>query len=135
MDADLAGTDGVAGTSHSAVMMGRADTMYRGRMARRRMGRYRSYPQKDHRAVHGQARWNGIQRSRTSCHLLRSLLLLLTQSLLQVGDLPTRFHYAPVMPDNFGLAAEEILLATDAELNDYAGLRRLAAYRKGKKKR
>ena len=46
------------------------------------------------------------------------------------GGIPTRFKYAPVLPDNFGLTPVEILLADDAELNEYIGLRRLAPYRK-----
>ncbi|KAH7101091.1 KRI1-like family-domain-containing protein [Auriculariales sp. MPI-PUGE-AT-0066] len=47
-----------------------------------------------------------------------------------VGDLPTRFHYATVLPDSHGLSSEDIFLATDAELNSYAGIKRYAAYRK-----
>ncbi|EIN06607.1 Krr1-domain-containing protein [Punctularia strigosozonata HHB-11173 SS5] len=46
-----------------------------------------------------------------------------------VGDLPTRFKYTPVQPDNFGLTPAEILLATDAELNSYVGLKKFAPYR------
>lgn len=46
------------------------------------------------------------------------------------GGLPTRFKYTPVLPDSFGLTPAEILLADDAELNEYVGLRRLAPYRR-----
>jgi protein KRI1 len=47
----------------------------------------------------------------------------------QVGDLPTRFKYTPVDSDTFGLTPAEILMATDAELNSYIGLKRYAPYR------
>jgi protein KRI1 len=49
--------------------------------------------------------------------------------------MPTRFHYAPVIADTFGLSAEEILLATDAELNNFTSVKKYAPYRnKGKKR-
>ncbi|GAA5994929.1 KRI1 family protein [Rhodotorula paludigena] len=47
----------------------------------------------------------------------------------QVGDLKTRFRYAKVAPSSFNLTAEEILLATDAELNAFMSLKKLAPYR------
>ncbi|KAI9013392.1 KRI1-like family C-terminal-domain-containing protein [Phycomyces nitens] len=46
-----------------------------------------------------------------------------------IGDLPTRFKYTHTEPEDFGLTAEEILLADDAELNKYVGLKALAPYR------
>ncbi|EUC62503.1 Kri1 family protein, partial [Rhizoctonia solani AG-3 Rhs1AP] len=49
-----------------------------------------------------------------------------------VGDMPTHFRYARVDPSTYGLTPVEILNATDAELNTYMGLKRLAAYRKDK---
>lgn len=50
-----------------------------------------------------------------------------------VGDMPTRFKYTPVLPQAYGLSAEELLLADDKDLNEYVGLRRVAApYRKDK---
>jgi protein KRI1 len=51
-----------------------------------------------------------------------------------VGDLPTRFKYAPVAADTFGLSPAEILRAQDAELNAYVGLRQFAPYRESKKR-
>lgn len=52
------------------------------------------------------------------------------------GDLPTRFHYtssalnpAGSSADPSGLTAMEILMATDAELNEFESLRKLAPYR------
>lgn len=56
-----------------------------------------------------------------------------------VGDLPTRFHYtsslnpAGTSADPSGLTAMEILMATDAELNEFESLRKLAPYRGQKK--
>lgn len=65
--------------------------------------------------------------------MVRLLMFPTYQPLLnrdfQVGDLPTRFKYTPVQPDNFGLTPAEILLATDAELNSYVGLKKFAPYR------
>ncbi|QRV98074.1 Kri1 family protein [Ceratobasidium sp. AG-Ba] len=49
-----------------------------------------------------------------------------------VGDMPTHFRYAKVEPSTHGLTPVEILMATDAELNSYVGLKRLAPYRKEK---
>ena len=52
-----------------------------------------------------------------------------------IGDLPTRFHYtsslnpAGTSADPSGLSAMEILMATDAELNEFESLRKLAPYR------
>lgn len=48
----------------------------------------------------------------------------------KVADIPTRFKYAPVDQSNYHLSATEILMATDAELNEYVGLKKLAPYRK-----
>lgn len=45
------------------------------------------------------------------------------------GDVFTRFKYAKTAPQDYGLTAEEILLADDAELNKYIGLKALAPYR------
>ncbi|GAA5980013.1 hypothetical protein JCM10908_001498 [Rhodotorula pacifica] len=47
----------------------------------------------------------------------------------KVGDLKTRFHYAKVPAESFNLTPEEILLATDAELNSFMSLKKLAPYR------
>lgn len=44
--------------------------------------------------------------------------------------MPTRFKYTKVQPESFALSPVEILLATDAELNQYVGLKKLAPYRK-----
>ncbi|BGP12777.1 hypothetical protein JCM10213_007291 [Rhodosporidiobolus nylandii] len=47
----------------------------------------------------------------------------------KVGDVKTRFKYAKVQPSSFNLTPEEILLATDAELNSFMSLKKLAPYR------
>ena len=44
--------------------------------------------------------------------------------------MPTRFHYTKVEPQHFGLSPAEILMATDAELNSYMGIKKYAPYRK-----
>ncbi|KAH9815248.1 KRI1-like family-domain-containing protein [Melampsora americana] len=46
-----------------------------------------------------------------------------------IGDLPTRFKYTKVEPDPLNITPAEILMATDAELNDIIGLGKLAPYR------
>lgn len=47
----------------------------------------------------------------------------------KIGDLPTRFHYTKVAGSSYDLSPQEILLATDAELNEYVSLRKIAPYR------
>lgn len=42
---------------------------------------------------------------------------------------PTGFKYREVDPENFGLTSRDILLASDKELNQFAGLKKLASYR------
>ena len=44
--------------------------------------------------------------------------------------MPTRFKYAKVQPQSFALTPAEILLATDAELNQYMGIKKYAPYRR-----
>lgn len=45
------------------------------------------------------------------------------------------FRYRASSPKSFGLTARDILLADDAQLNQFAGLKKLAAYRDPKRKR
>ncbi|KAJ3525200.1 hypothetical protein NM688_g8440 [Phlebia brevispora] len=47
-----------------------------------------------------------------------------------VAGMPTRFKYAKVQAQSFALTPAEILLATDAELNQYMGIKKYAPYRK-----
>ncbi|KIJ66021.1 hypothetical protein HYDPIDRAFT_110144 [Hydnomerulius pinastri MD-312] len=45
------------------------------------------------------------------------------------AHMPTRFHYTKTTPDTYALSPAEVLLATDAELNTYVGLKKMAPYR------
>lgn len=51
-----------------------------------------------------------------------------------IGDMPTRFKYARVPEDNYGMDAVEILLADDAELNNVVGMKHFQPYRRGSHK-
>lgn len=46
-----------------------------------------------------------------------------------VGDLPTKFHYRETEPNDYGLSAEELLMATDEELETWCKLRDTIAYK------
>jgi len=48
---------------------------------------------------------------------------------------PTRFRYRETSPTSFGLTARDILLADDAHLNEFAGLKKLATFRDPAKKK
>ncbi|KAH4353628.1 hypothetical protein HBH98_008110 [Parastagonospora nodorum] len=48
---------------------------------------------------------------------------------------PTRFRYRETSPTTFGLTARDILLADDKQLNEFAGLKKLAAFRDPDKKK
>ncbi|KAK0607783.1 hypothetical protein LWI29_020463 [Acer saccharum] len=46
-----------------------------------------------------------------------------------IGDLKTRFKYAKVKPNRYGLKTKEILVLDDKELNQYVSIKKLAPYR------
>jgi protein KRI1 len=48
---------------------------------------------------------------------------------------PTRFRYRETSPTSFGLTARDILMAPDASLNQFAGLKKMATFRDAEKKR
>ncbi|KAF2640638.1 Krr1-domain-containing protein [Massarina eburnea CBS 473.64] len=47
----------------------------------------------------------------------------------------TRFRYRETSPTNFGMTARDILLADDKQLNEFAGLKKLATFRDPEKKK
>ncbi|KAL3781551.1 hypothetical protein HJC23_000036 [Cyclotella cryptica] len=46
-----------------------------------------------------------------------------------IGDMPTRFKYRSVEPNNYGLTTEEILMAKDTTLKQFVSLKKMAPYR------
>lgn len=46
----------------------------------------------------------------------------------------TRFRYRETSPQSFGLTARDILMADDQQLNQFAGLKKLASFREAEKK-
>lgn len=56
-------------------------------------------------------------------------------ALVSKAKAPSRFRYRETSPTTFGLTARDILLADDKQLNDFAGLKKLAAFRDPVKKK
>uniref|UniRef100_A0A0A0KYR7 Kri1-like C-terminal domain-containing protein n=1 Tax=Cucumis sativus TaxID=3659 RepID=A0A0A0KYR7_CUCSA len=46
-----------------------------------------------------------------------------------VGDLKTRFKYAKIQPNRYGLSTDEILAMDDKELNQFVSMKKLAPYK------
>ncbi|KAF1348282.1 Krr1-domain-containing protein [Lizonia empirigonia] len=81
--------------------------------------------------------------AKSSARRDRRLIESLVSSTLQyesaLASKPTktssRFRYRSTSPTSFGLTARDILLADDAALNEFAGLKKLAAFRDPDKKK
>lgn len=54
---------------------------------------------------------------------------------LPTANNPSVFRYRETSPDAFGLTARDILFADDTQLNQFAGLKKMAAFRDEEKKR
>ena len=92
------------------------------------MERYRRRAETQGRCVHGRSgEQTWVQRYSKSVQLADADRVYMQT--LQTSHMPTRFHYTSVASENYGLAPAEILLATDAELNSYVGLKKMAPYR------
>jgi protein KRI1 len=59
----------------------------------------------------------------------------LTLGLPESSKNPNFFRYRETSPTNYGLTALDILMAEDSQLNQYAGLKKLASFRDPEKKR
>ncbi|KAH0558537.1 hypothetical protein GP486_004806 [Trichoglossum hirsutum] len=55
--------------------------------------------------------------------------------LFSSSKMPTRFHYRETSPAAFGLTPQDILMASDSQLNQFVGLKKLAAFRDPERKR
>ncbi|KAJ3289439.1 hypothetical protein HDU79_004064 [Rhizoclosmatium sp. JEL0117] len=51
-----------------------------------------------------------------------------------IGDLPTRFKYRKVEPENFGISAVDILTAPETALNEFVPLKHIAPFRPEQRK-
>lgn len=80
---------------------------------------------------------------RKAARLERKKIEDLVDSRLQLYDAiiptkskqPSRFRYRETSPTSFGLTALDILMAPDASLNQFAGLKKMASFRDAEKKR
>jgi protein KRI1 len=56
-------------------------------------------------------------------------------SISSSSKLPARFRYRETSPGTFGLTPQDILMASDSQLNQFVGLKKLATFRDPEKKR
>lgn len=73
-----------------------------------------------------QAKTDGVEAHRLAA-AMEELYQLDYEDL--IGDIPCRFKYQRVEPNNLGLEVDDILNADDADLNKYFALKKLAPYR------
>ncbi|KAF2016792.1 Krr1-domain-containing protein [Aaosphaeria arxii CBS 175.79] len=87
---------------------------------------------------HKQERADAKSASRRDRRLIENLVdasLEFEKSLASNSKTPSRFQYRETSPTSFGLTPRDILLATDAQLNEFAGLKKLASFRDPAKKK
>ncbi|KAF2199974.1 Krr1-domain-containing protein [Delitschia confertaspora ATCC 74209] len=78
---------------------------------------------------------SSARRDRRLIENLVDANLSLDTSLATKSKGPTGFRYRETSPTSFGLTARDILLADDAKLNEFAGLKKLATFRDPAKKK
>lgn len=85
-----------------------------------------------------QARAEAKSAARRDRRLIENLVddsLQYETALASSSKAPTRFRYRSTSPTSFGMTARDILLASDKQLNEFAGLKKLAAFRDPAKKK
>ncbi|KAF5021045.1 hypothetical protein F66182_6923 [Fusarium sp. NRRL 66182] len=96
-------------------------------------------PSKKRKTDHKKARKESQKQARQERAKLEALVdskLELSEHALLKQPSHAPFRYRETSPQSFGMTARDILLApSDADLNDYAGLKKLATYRDQEKKR
>ena len=91
--------------------------------------------------VHGKTAKAARSQAKASSRRDRRILEALTDRQLDFpttdkkGAAFTPFHYREVSPNSFGLTPLDILAADDAQLNQFAGLKKLAPFRDEERKR
>lgn len=82
-------------------------------------------------------RENDKREAKRNARLERRQIEDLVDTSLPLATAPTSvgFQYRPTSPLSFGLSSRDILFADDSQLNQYAGLKKMAAFRDEEKKR
>lgn len=85
-----------------------------------------------------QERADAKSSARRDRRLIESLIdsnLEYEAALAAKAKAPARFRYRETSPTTFGLTPRDILLANDTQLNEFAGLKKLATFREPEKKK
>jgi protein KRI1 len=85
-----------------------------------------------------QERADAKSSARRDRRLIESLVdsnLQYEAALASKAKAPARFRYRDTSPTTFGLTPRDILLANDTQLNEFAGLKKLATFREPEKKK